>query len=427
MTERVRVFVSSTMEDLANERRAVVDQIADIGMEPVNAEGLLPNGKTSWDLLEDEIRTCHLCVLLGGDRYGWIPDTGYGADQQRSVTHLEVQFARSLRFPILPFLKRLKYSTKERTPDESRRDAFREELGDWAHGHFRAEFDLAKDLGEKARRALLNIMVDHLAKSLIRERVSQIAPATPPSAPAAALPTHVDSFLYAGAGLSIAAGYPSAAILAETLGRRLGFDATGTNLLGRHSFTDLAAFAELKLGRDGLMALVSELLDTPLPVEPSRAHMAAVSSFPLIVTTNYDMLFEQACDRSGLQYRVQTAAGSTGSTRPDVTIFKLDGSISDPDTLVLTDADARRAADGDANFWRDVADILQRLKPVVIGHALRDATSQRLLSARNPSLDGVYVSPHLDELDAIMLHRFGLTGVCSTAEAYLAGGDARVT
>jgi hypothetical protein len=425
MTERVRVFVSSTMDDLANERQAVVDQIADVGMEPVNAEGLLPNGKTSWDLLEDEIRTCHLCVLLGGDRYGWIPDTGHGADQQRSVTRLEVQFARSLAIPILPFLKRLNYNPKARTFDETRRDAFREELGDWAHGHFRAEFDLAKDLGEKVRKALLDIMLDHLAKSLIRERVARTASATPPAAPAWTLATHMDSFLYAGAGLSIAAGYPSAAILAEALGRRLGLNATGHDLLSRHPFADLAAFAELRLGRDGVMALVRELLDTPLPVEPSRAHMAAVQSFPLIVTTNYDMLFEQACDRSGLRYRVQTATGSSGSTQPKVTILKLDGSISDPDTMVLTEADARRAAAGNADLWRDVADILQRFKPVVIGHALRDATSRRLLAARNPSLDGVYVSPHLDELDAIMLHRFGLTGVRSTAEAYLTDAGRR--
>ncbi|NEJ01296.1 DUF4062 domain-containing protein [Rhizobium ruizarguesonis] len=42
MPGKVRVFVSSTMEDLANERQSVVEQIAGLGLEPVNAEGLLP-------------------------------------------------------------------------------------------------------------------------------------------------------------------------------------------------------------------------------------------------------------------------------------------------------------------------------------------------------------------------------------------------
>src|SRR5688572_15398796 len=109
MPSKVRVFISSTMEDLANERQAVVQQVRGLGLEPVNAEGLLPNGATSWNLLADEIQASHIFVLILGDRYGWIPTTGYGAGLGKGVTHLETDLARAAKIPILPFMKKLKY------------------------------------------------------------------------------------------------------------------------------------------------------------------------------------------------------------------------------------------------------------------------------------------------------------------------------
>lgn len=41
MPSKIRVFVSSTMKDLANERDAVVRKIAELNFEPVDAESWL--------------------------------------------------------------------------------------------------------------------------------------------------------------------------------------------------------------------------------------------------------------------------------------------------------------------------------------------------------------------------------------------------
>src|SRR6218665_1617280 len=100
MSGKVRVFVSSTMEDLANERQAVVRQIEDLALVPVNAEALSPSGEKSWDLLKSEIETCHIFVLILGESYGWIPSEDAA---EKSVTHMEADYARDLQIPILPF------------------------------------------------------------------------------------------------------------------------------------------------------------------------------------------------------------------------------------------------------------------------------------------------------------------------------------
>ena len=54
MPGRLRVFLSSTMEDLENERDMVVAQLEQSNFEPVNAETILPSGATSWERISDE-------------------------------------------------------------------------------------------------------------------------------------------------------------------------------------------------------------------------------------------------------------------------------------------------------------------------------------------------------------------------------------
>jgi hypothetical protein len=79
MATKLRIIVSSTMKDLANERHAVTDQIERFNFEPVNAEAWSPDGSKSWETIEKELLSSHLVVLLLGERYGHIPGTGPGA------------------------------------------------------------------------------------------------------------------------------------------------------------------------------------------------------------------------------------------------------------------------------------------------------------------------------------------------------------
>lgn len=424
MSPRLRVFVSSTMEDLANEREAVVDAIKDFNFEPVNAEGILPDGGTSWNVLEHEIRTCHICILIQGDRYGWIPTEGYGAGTGKSVTHLEVDVARQDDIPVLPFFKKLKYGTDSTNDDAVRRDKFRKEIGDWKTGLFFKEFNLASDLRKKVLEALVKVLVDAYYFNVVNKRTSKMVsqsynliefanlwPVT--STEASASP----EILFAGAGLSLGAGYPSANALASVIGQALKFEPD--KILG-YGLSELFEAADTILGREGLLSIVTKLVDPPLPVGPTPAHVAAVRRFPIIVTTNYDQLFERACEFLKLSYAVR-APGQyfVPNTRPAITIFKIDGSIEHPESLVLTSSDADRARQ-DNIFWDEIGEVLRTHRPIVVGHSMRDATSLSLLGRRNLEIRGVYVAPAIHPIDGpVLLNRFNLEGIESSADEYL--------
>ncbi|WP_081814968.1 DUF4062 domain-containing protein [Hyphomonas pacifica] len=424
MPAKIRVFISSTMDDLANEREAVVEAINSLNFEPVNAEGILPNGGKSWDVLEPEIRTSLICILIQGERYGWIPQEGYGADQGKSVTHLEIDIARHEGIPILPFFKKLKYGADSTSADALLRDKFRKEIADWKDGVFRSEFNLASDLKDKVFRSLLDVLTGTYLRTAVETRVSKTATApptnyaieTPPPKPSTDVSTPPE-VLFAGAGLSLSAGYPSANALAGVIGQALGLDPDQTS---HHTLAQLFDVAETTLGRTRSISIVNELLNPPLPIEPTPAHVAAVQRFPVILTTNYDRLFELACDMLDITYIVRTPGDDVkdDATRA-VTIFKIDGSIDRPETLVLSPADADRARN-DASFWAKVENVLKTSRPIVIGHSMRDANSVNLMSKRNLEIKGVYVAPVIDPIDGrLLLDKLNLSGIESSASEYL--------
>ena len=70
MSTRLRVFISSTMKDLGDARRAVVARLRSLNLEPVNAENLHPDGGSSWEVIRTEIDESHLFILLSGETYG---------------------------------------------------------------------------------------------------------------------------------------------------------------------------------------------------------------------------------------------------------------------------------------------------------------------------------------------------------------------
>ena len=422
MPAKIRVFVSSTMDDLANEREAVVEAIESLNFEAVNAEGILPNGGTSWDVLEPEIRSSLICILLQGDRYGWIPTEGYGAGQRKSVTHLEIDIARDQKIPILPFLKRLKYGADSTSDDAVSRDRFRREIADWKDGLFRAEFNLASDLKVKAFQALLDVLTGTFLRTAV-DRVPRTASDSMAMHAIEQLPLPANAgdmqpeILFSGAGLSLSAGYPSANALAGVLGQALGLEPDQTS---RHTLAQLFDVTEATLGRDTSLRIVRDLLNPPLPVEPTPAHLAAVRRFSVILTTNYDRLFEHACEMLGIPYAVRTPGDDPrGDAEPRVTIFKIDGSIDRPETLVLSPGDSYRAR-GDLPFWTAVENLLNVSKPIVIGHSMRDANSQGLMDRRNRKIRGVYVAPTIDQVDGrLLLDRHNLEGVESLASDFL--------
>lgn len=96
--QRLRVFVSSTLEELKAERLAAKQAISDLHLTPVMFElGARPHGPR--DLYSSYLSQSHVFIGIYGDRYGWIVP---GLD----ISGLEDEFRLSADHPRLIYIKR---------------------------------------------------------------------------------------------------------------------------------------------------------------------------------------------------------------------------------------------------------------------------------------------------------------------------------
>jgi hypothetical protein len=426
---RLRIFISSTMEDLKNERREIVKRLKALNtIEPVNAEAMLPDGATSWGRISEELEECDLMVLILGDRYGWCPTSGPLSAQGVSVTEGEYREARQHEIPVLPFFKRLSAETAAaQTDDARRRNEFRKQVGDWAAGEFRAEFEYADELGELVVQAVIGLLVrDHRAR---RRSARQLPGAPPaPSTGSIVIPPRLQeaiagrrALLFAGSGISLAAGLPSSAAFAAHLINTLRETtkdylptAVGTGL------GSLAADVEMACGRERLAREVRRLLELPDAPEYTPAHRTAMRLFPQVITTNYDQMFERAAQTLPTPHPPRLTAPAVPSPLPDSFLLKLHGSIVEPETLVITETNIARFPESHAKVLADLTPILKSRVVFVAGSSLRDPTTFRLFDSVSRDIEGYCL---LREADATMMRRLqalGLQVVEGEIEAFFA-------
>jgi SIR2-like domain len=117
-----------------------------------------------------------------------------------------------------------------------------------------------------------------------------------------------------------------------------------------HDPTDLQRVSqhhEYKLFRKGLIDEVVNLVHTQK--EPSPVlHMLAELPFPLVITTNYDQLFEQALARAGKSPHKSIYSPNKHRKPADCErtldpqrpfVLKIHGDVEDPASIVITDED----------------------------------------------------------------------------------------
>src|SRR6266480_1956037 len=96
-----RVYVSSTIADLEQERRAVIDWLLAAQHQPVHS--YRPNSDTVRDSCLDDVDVCDLYVLILGHRYGFQPPTNN--PEGLSITHLEFRRAGQSGKPRVALLR----------------------------------------------------------------------------------------------------------------------------------------------------------------------------------------------------------------------------------------------------------------------------------------------------------------------------------
>ena len=117
MEKRYQVFVSSTFEDLKEERKAVIECLLNAKYIPAGMELFSASNDEQFEYIKKIIDTCDYYVLIVAARYGSInPTTG------KSFTEQEYDYAASKGIPILTFLHRDPYNLPYNKREDDKRE-----------------------------------------------------------------------------------------------------------------------------------------------------------------------------------------------------------------------------------------------------------------------------------------------------------------
>ncbi len=93
-----KIFISSTIVDLPNERKAALNAVEKVGGFPVMSEFTIEAQSTdSLTACLEKVKESDIYVLILGGRYGWQPEN------KESITELEYQTALACKLSILVF------------------------------------------------------------------------------------------------------------------------------------------------------------------------------------------------------------------------------------------------------------------------------------------------------------------------------------
>jgi hypothetical protein len=100
----LKVFISSTSEDLKEYRAIARNAIIEAGWFPVMMENFGPKPERTVAACEKELQGCALVVLLVAFRRGYVPTKEQGGNGEDSITVLELKCAREHNKDVLVFL-----------------------------------------------------------------------------------------------------------------------------------------------------------------------------------------------------------------------------------------------------------------------------------------------------------------------------------
>jgi hypothetical protein len=136
------VFVSSTYEDLREERAAVQKALLQLHCMPIGMELFGSADEETWDFIKRQIDACDYYVVVVADKYGSTAEDGV------SYTEKEFDYAREIKKPVLAFVHGNRGAiprdkTEVNPKKRSKLDAFIEKVRRSPVSFFTAPHDLA--------------------------------------------------------------------------------------------------------------------------------------------------------------------------------------------------------------------------------------------------------------------------------------------
>lgn len=125
MDKKYQVFVSSTYEDLQEERKAVMEALLQMNCFPVGMEYFNASDESQWEVIKQLIDECDYYVLIVAGRYGSVEET-----TGKSYTQKEFEYAVSKGVPVISFLHKdpdslPKSKTEQNKENEAKLNAFK--------------------------------------------------------------------------------------------------------------------------------------------------------------------------------------------------------------------------------------------------------------------------------------------------------------
>jgi len=170
---RFQVFVSSTYEDLLDERREVMQALLELDCIPAGMELFPAADDDQWTLIRQVINDCDYYILIVGGRYGSIGPTG------KSYTEMEYEHAVASQKPVIAFLHKDPFSLpakrNEKTEDgRARLVAFRAIL----EKRMCRYWTNSAELGSLVSRSLVKLVKSHPAVGWARgDQVADVSAA----------------------------------------------------------------------------------------------------------------------------------------------------------------------------------------------------------------------------------------------------------
>lgn len=121
MEKKYQVFISSTYEDLKEERKRIINDLLEADCIPAGMELFSATDGAQMETIKSVIDLCDYYVLILGERYGSIND-----ETGKSYTEMEYDYALSKGIPILVFVKNIDVNNIDSNEDNRYRGKFEE-------------------------------------------------------------------------------------------------------------------------------------------------------------------------------------------------------------------------------------------------------------------------------------------------------------
>ena len=164
MERRYQVFVSSTYEDLEEERREVMQALLTIGCFPAGMELFPAADDDQWTLIKREIDQSDYYLVISAGKYGSIHPT-----ENKSFTQIEYEYAVSKGKPVMAFLyKDLGKLAVEKTESDPSRRHQLEGFRELAKSRVCKMWDSRDALGKAVYQSLIHMIRERPSTGWVR-------------------------------------------------------------------------------------------------------------------------------------------------------------------------------------------------------------------------------------------------------------------